>query len=218
MQRRVIIWGAGGHAKVVADILLRTGFSIAGLIDEISPLPRAASFGSTTILGDATELPSAYAAGIRRGIVGFGDNMRRIAASELLEALGFELVSAIHPSAILAMESSVGAGSMIAAGAVIGPSTVIGKSVIVNTRASVDHDCVVEEGVQAGPGVSIAGHVEIGRGALIGIGATVIDRRRIGAGAVIAAGSVVVDDVPERVLVAGVPARILRDVDSPTRS
>lgn len=217
MPGEVIIWGAGGHAKVVADILLRTGFTLAGLIDDVRPVRRRASFGETTVLGGATELAGAYAAGIRQGIVGFGDNTRRIAAALVLESLGFKLVCAIHPSAILAMDISVGAGSMIAAGAVLNPSTILGKCVIVNTSASIDHDCVIQDGAHVGPGVTIAGHVEIGGGAWIGIGATVIARKRIGAGAIVGAGSVVIDDVPEGVVVMGVPARVTRDVGAPKR-
>ena len=212
MPGKVIIWGAGGHAKVVADILLRTGFTLAGLIDDVRPSPRRASFGETTILGGATELAAAYAVGIRQGIVGFGANERRVAAGAVLESLGFELVCAIHPSAILAMDTSVGAGSTIAAGVILNPSTMVGKCVIVNTRASIDHDCIVQDGVHVGPGATIAGHVEIGAGAWIGIGATVIDRKRIGAGAIVAAGSVVIDDVPAGVVVMGAPARAVRDV------
>src|SRR5258705_11604992 len=134
MGKLTVIWGAGGHAKVVADILTRTGFCVAGLIDEIDPSRRVAFFGSIHVLGDNTELPRIYATGIQRSIVGFGENARRIAAGEILESLGFELVCAIHPSAIMALHTSVAPGSVIAAGAVIGPSTIIGKSAIVNTR------------------------------------------------------------------------------------
>ena len=214
MKREVIIWGAGGHAKVVADILMKIGYVIWGLIDEHDALPRKASFAETSVLGDATELPKARAAGVCYGIVGFGNNFRRMSATEVLGSLGFTVVKAIHPSAVLAMDTTVGVGSTIAAGVVIGPSTLIGKSVIVNTRASIDHDCVFDDGAQAGPGVSIAGHVKVGSAAFIGIGATVIERKRIGAGAIVAAGSVVIDDVPEGVLVAGVPARIIRPVNA----
>jgi acetyltransferase EpsM len=214
---KVIIWGAGGHAKVVADILLRTGFILAGLIDEARPIHRPAMFGGTMVLGGAAELAAAYASGIRQGIVGFGDNTRRLVAGETLVSHGFDLVRAIHPSAVLAMDTTVGAGSMIAAGAVIGPSTVIGRCVIVNTRASVDHDCIVHDGVHVGPGANLAGYVEIGVGAWIGIGATVIDRKRIGAGSIVGAGAVVVTDVPDGVIVMGVPARIARRVDEVRR-
>jgi UDP-N-acetylbacillosamine N-acetyltransferase len=207
VSAEVIVWGAGGHAKVVIDILLRTGFTLAGLIDDLEPTRRKVRLGDTMVIGDARELTRIYAAGIRQAIVAFGDNTRRMKAVADLESLGFELVRAIHPSATIGMESTVGAGSMIAAGVVLNPSTVVGKSVIVNTCASIDHDSLIRDGAHVGPGATIAGHVEIGERAWIGIGATVIDRKRIGADAIIGAGSVVVDDVPKGVVVMGVPAR-----------
>ena len=216
MGGNVIIWGAGGHAKVVADILLCTGFSLAGLIDDVTPTRRAAPFAEALVLGGERELIQVYAAGVHQGIIGFGDNTRRLAAAATLKSYGFELIRAIHPSAILSSSASVGPGSMIAAGAVVNPSAVLGKCVIVNTNAAVDHDCIIGDGAHIGPGVTVAGTVQIGERAWIGAGATVIDGKRIGAGAIVGAGSVVIDDVPERVLVVGIPARVIRELDRAT--
>ena len=215
----VLVWGAAGHAKVVADILRRNAYTICGFLDETTPDRRGESFCGATVLGDANQLQKIYESGIRKAIVAFGDNMRRLAAGELLEKRGFKLITAIHPSAVIAPDALVGSGSMVAAGAVVSSGTVIGRCAILNTAATIDHDCTIADGAHIGPGAHIAGHVEVGRCAWIGIGGTIIDRKRIGAWSIVGAGAVVIEDVPDRVLVAGVPARVVKNVEGtrPTR-
>jgi sugar O-acyltransferase (sialic acid O-acetyltransferase NeuD family) len=210
MKERVIIWGAGGHARVVADILRLTGFDVAGFIDEVNPSRRGESFCGAMVLGGAAELEAFPAQGVRKVIVAFGDNARRVALGNHLESAGFELIAAIHPSAVIAGDVRIGAGSVIMAGSVINTNTAIGRQVIVNTRAGIDHDCYLAEGVHVGPGANIAGDVRIGRCTWIGIGATIIDHKQSGAGSVVGAGAVVLKDVPEGVVVVGVPARTLK--------
>ena len=219
MLTKIVIWGAAGHAKVVADILRQTEFDVVGFLDDTNPDRRGESFCEATVLGDANQLQKIYESGVRKAIVAFGDNMRRLAVGELLEERGFELITAIHPSAVIAPDALVGPGSMVAAGAVVGPGAVIGRCAILNTAGTVDHDCTIVDGAHIGPGAHIAGHVQVGRCAWIGIGGTIIDRRRVGARSIVGAGAVVIEDVPERVLAAGVPARIVKNVDEtrPTR-
>ena len=217
MKEKVLIWGAGGHAKVVEDILRLTGFEVAGFIDEVNPSRRGESFCGATVLGGAGALEELPAQNVRKAIVAFGDNARRVARGNQLESAGFELVVAIHPSAVIAGDVRMGAGSVIMAGSVINSHTAIGRHVIVNTRAGIDHDCDIAEGAHVGPGANIAGDVRIGRCAWIGIGATVIDHQQIGAGSVVGAGAVVLKNVPENVIVVGVPARILKQNPSPIK-
>jgi len=214
----VLIWGAAGHAKVVADILRQNAYRVCGFLDETTPDRRGESFCGATVLGDANQLQKIYESGVCKAIVAFGDNMRRLAVGELLEERGFELITAIHPSAVIAPDALVGPGSMVAAGAVVGPGAVIGRCAILNTAGTVDHDCTIVDGAHIGPGVHIAGHVRVGRGAWIGIGATIIYRKRIGAWSIVGAGAVVIEDVPDRVLVAGVPARIVKSVEEIRRT
>jgi UDP-N-acetylbacillosamine N-acetyltransferase len=210
MKERVIIYGAGGHARVVADILRLTGFEVAGFIDELNPNRRGESFCGAPVLGGAGELETLPAQNVRKAIVAFGDNARRVTLGNRLESSGFEMVTAIHPSAVIAGDASLGAGSVVMAGSVINSNTVVGRHVIVNTRAGIDHDCNIAEGAHIGPGANIAGDVRIGRCTWIGIGATIIDHKQIGAGSVVGAGAVVLKDVPENVVVVGVPTRILK--------
>src|SRR5438034_2884310 len=145
-RKDVLIWGAAGHAKVVADILRQTGFDVVGFLDETTPDRRGESFCGATVLGDANQLPKIYESGVRKAIVAFGDNMRRLTAGGLLEERGFELITAIHPSAVIAPDTLVAPGSMVAAGTVVGPGAVIGRCAILNTAATVDHDCTIVDG------------------------------------------------------------------------
>src|SRR5207302_8899179 len=159
------------------NILRKTGFDVVGFLDETTPDRRGESFCGGTVLGDANQLQKIYESGVRKAIVAFGDNMRRLTAGGLLEERGFELITAIHPSAVIALDTFIGPGSVVAAGTVVSPGTEIGRCGILNTAATVDHDCIVADGAHIGPGAHIAGHVQVGRCAWIGIGATIIDRK-----------------------------------------
>ena len=207
----VLVWGAGGHAAVVADILTQDSrYRLEGFIDEVDPAPRHVLGGS--VLGGREAIELAAANGVRHAIVGIGHCQARLSLCSWLASRGFELVSAVHPRATVATSSNVGHGAVVAAGAVVGVRVTLGRAVIVNTNAGVDHDCEIGDGVHVCPGATLAGGVRVGAGAWIGAGATVIDGVSIGPGAVIGAGAVVVRDVEGGVVAHGVPARVVRAV------
>lgn len=211
--RRVVIWGAGGHARVVADILRRLeGYEIVGFLDDLSHARRGQPFCGGQVLGGREELDALRERGVQDLVVGFGDNDARLAAAALARAKGFRLPAAIHPRAVVASDVALGAGSVVVAGAVVNPGAELGEGVIVNTCASVDHECAVEDGAHLGPGSHLGGHVKVGRAAWVGIGAIVRDRVTIGAGAQVGAGSLVLEDVPPHVVAYGVPAKVARRV------
>ncbi|MFM6131671.1 MAG: acetyltransferase [Sphaerospermopsis kisseleviana] len=212
MKKTTAIWGAGGHAKVVAEILRLNGHEIVGFLDTVDASRKGATFYGSTVLGGSEVLPELLGKGIRDFIVAFGNNEARVRTAGELVQLGFRLATAIHPSAVCAADASIGEGSVIAPGAVIGPSTKVGQNAIVNTQASLDHDCTVMDGAHIGPGAVITGCVEIGRCAWVGAGAVVSDHKRIGKDSIVGAGAVVLQDVGEEVIVVGVPARLLRKV------
>ncbi|HEY2341468.1 MAG TPA: hypothetical protein VGH90_00500, partial [Chthoniobacteraceae bacterium] len=108
MRERALIWGASGHAKVVAEILVMTGFEIAGFLDDAHPERKGEEFFGGPILGGIGELTALRASGISQAIVGFGDNQRRISAGETLEQHGFQLCRAIHPGAVLSRSVIIG--------------------------------------------------------------------------------------------------------------
>ena len=209
------IWGASGHAMVVADIVRADGlYEIVGFLDDAQPQQRRTTFCEAPILGGRDQLPSLRRDGVRQMIIAVGDNRQRLRLAELALEHGFSLAAAIHPQAALAAGVSIGPGSVVAAGAVINPGTRVGENVIVNTLAGVDHECHLDDGAHIGPGAHLGGNVSIGRAAQVAIGATVINQIQIGAGSLIGAGAVVVDHIPEGVEAYGVPARIVRTHDT----
>ncbi|MBL1200339.1 MAG: acetyltransferase [Nostoc sp. GBBB01] len=213
MTSKLLIWGASGHALVVADIIrLQRIYEIVGFLDNVNPQRHGENFCGSQILGGQEHLDSCKDKGIKYIIFGFGDCQARLKLSESIYKKGFSLATAIHPTAIISADVSIGAGTVIAAGAVVNPGSKIGQNVIINTCASVDHECMIEDGAHICPGVRLAGRVTVGRAARVGIGATVIDRVRIGADALVGAGAVVVNDIPDDVLAYGVPARVIRKI------
>jgi len=212
-QLNLVIWGASGHALVVADIIrLRGEYRITGFLDDRNPDRQHKAFCGAAILGGREQLPKLAALGVTHVILGFGDCGARLRLASLVRQHGLLLATAIHPRATIAAGVSVGDGTVIAAGAVVNPGTVIGENVIVNTSASIDHECIVEDGAHVCPGVHLAGGVTVGRGAWVGIGAIVVDHIRIGAGAFVGAGALVTHDVPGRVLAYGFPAKVVREI------
>ena len=205
-KETIFVFGASGHAKVVIDIIERQGsYQIAFLADDDAALKGTQFFGYP-VVGGKGELA---ASGVRRGIVAIGSNAARSAVAGWLVANGYQLVSVVHPSAQLARGVSLGEGTAVMAGAVINSDSKIGSNVIINTRASVDHDCTVADGVHLAPGVTLCGTVRVGTLSFVGAGATVIPNLSVGCGVMVGAGSTVVSEVPDAVTVVGCPARVI---------
>jgi acetyltransferase EpsM len=210
---RVVIWGASGHALVVADILRLEGREVVGFIDDIAAERRGQSFAGARVLGGRECLDSLRADGVHAIVIAVGDCAARLRLADVVRQHDFELIHAVHPRAVIAAGVALGAGTVVCAGAVVNPGSSIAENVIINTSATVDHECVIADGAHVGPGVHLGGRVRVGRAAWVGIGATVSDRVVIGAESVVGAGAVVLNDVPRRVVAFGVPARVVRDVD-----
>ncbi|MDD2852003.1 MAG: acetyltransferase [Desulfuromonadaceae bacterium] len=209
VKSRVVIWGASGHARVVADVVRLEGcFELRGFIDDVDQKPR--EFLGLPVFGGCEALGRLKADGVSHIILGFGNCEARLKLSEVVLKEGFSLASAIHPHAVIAADASIGDGTVIAAGSIINPGSRVGANVIINTRASVDHDCEIADGAHICPGVTLGGYVMVGKAAWVGIGSIVSDHVNIGSRALIGAGSVVVSDIPECVVAYGVPARIKR--------
>ncbi|MCC6728091.1 MAG: NeuD/PglB/VioB family sugar acetyltransferase [Chthonomonadales bacterium] len=208
----VVVWGAGGHAAVVADVLAAAGgFRVVGFLCDA---PHAASVRGelrSSLLGGEEALHGLIARGVRHGIAAIGDAGARRSAADRMRAMGMGLATPVHPSAVVAPGALIGAGTVVCARAVLNPGVRVGADVIVNTGAIVDHDCVVGDAAHLAPGVTLAGRVTVGARAWVGVGATVIDGASIGEGSLVGAGAVVVCDIPPGVVAYGVPARVIRE-------
>lgn len=203
-----LIIGAGGHGKVVLDILREAGkHRPIGFLDA-DPALTGSTIQGVPVLGQFNQLPKLRqkAGG---AVVAIGDNRTRLQYAELLTRQGFELLSAIHPSATISSTAKIGKGVVIASGAIIAADASIGDCVIVNTGAIVDHECTIETAVHICPAAALAGRVQVGTLAFLGLGCRIIQCLTIGRHAVVGAGAVVIRDVPDAATVVGVPARIL---------
>jgi UDP-perosamine 4-acetyltransferase len=211
----VIIAGAGGHGKVVLDVLLAARrYRPVGFIDA-NPSLTDSYIGGLPILGSANALPMLRRQRIRRAIVAIGDNRTRLQYMGILREHGFDLVNAVHPTAHVARSARLGKNVVIAPQAAVIAEARLGDGVIVNTGAVVEHECELEDGVHVCPRAALAGRVRAGRAAFIGIGAQVIQCRTVGRFAVVGAGAAVIEDVPDFATAVGVPARVIKVAAAP---
>jgi sugar O-acyltransferase (sialic acid O-acetyltransferase NeuD family) len=210
--QRVIIVGSSGHAKVLVDIFEKDGgFEILGFIDSYR------SKGEKTlgyeVLGNEENLPKLLAehAGCKV-FIAVGDNWTRKLIYDRLRVLvpSVEFASAVHPSAQIGKDVTIGNGVAIMAGAVINSCTEVGDFAIINTNASLDHDSRMGEFSSLAPGVTTGGGVVIGAFSAIGIGATLSHRITVGAHTVIGAGSLLLESCGDQELLFGVPAKVIR--------
>lgn len=217
---RIVVIGAGGHAAVVIEALWAAGcFTVVGIVDS-HPGPH--SPGLPEVLGVPVLGGNECLAGLRRNgveaaVVALGDNRLRQEIGERLMGQGFVLPAVVHPSALVSPTATIEAGAVVMARAVVGTRARIGRFAIVNTGAIVEHDNDVGVAAHVAPGASLAGNVHVGAGALVGVGSAVRPGICIGAGAVVGAGSAVVADVPDCMVVGGVPARPLAKPARPAR-
>jgi sugar O-acyltransferase (sialic acid O-acetyltransferase NeuD family) len=201
---RLVVLGAGGHGKVVADILRAGGQEVFGFVDDQKPahamvldLPVV---GGTRWLGDA---PCRVALGI-------GDNATRARLAQHCLDAGCELVTAIHPRAVVASSARIADGVVVMALAVVNPAAVVERGAIVNTGAVIEHDCAIGEYAHVSPNATLGGGCRVGEFTHLGIGATMLPNTSIGARSIVGGGGVVARDLPSDVVAVGVPARVTR--------
>ena len=204
---RVVILGAGGHGRVVAECAQAIGgFELIAFLEQTDVRNGSFEFG-VPVHGPLITPQQLSAQGI---LLGIGQNGKRLALFAQMRAEKFSLPTLIHPRAWVSPSAVLGAATVVMANATVQTCCRLGSAVIINTNASVDHDSVISDGVHVSPGAHLAGNVFVGEGTHIGIGASVIEGIRIGAGCLIAAGAVVVRDVLDGQRVAGIPARSMK--------
>lgn len=206
-MKKVILIGAGGHAKVIADIIQQNQeYCIAGLVAS----KKEVGFFEIPVVGTDDDLKDLFDRGIQCAFVAIGDGKIRRRIMNCLEKIGYEIINVISQQAVISARAKLGKGIAVMPGAVINADTVIEDGCIINTNASVDHDNYVGEFTHIAPGCAVAGFNRIGKNCFFGIGSRVIDRIVIGDNTIVGAGSVVIRDVMGDCTVVGTPARKIK--------
>lgn len=199
-MRDVIIMGTGGHAKVITDIIQRSGDNVLGYLDEFAVTD---TFLGKPVLGkdsDYTKFANAYF------IIAIGNSSARERVANLLKKVKW--YTAIHPTAVISLiDTNIGEGTVIMANAVVNPCAEIGKHCIINTGAIIEHDVKIDDYVHISVGAKLAGEVCVEKHSWVGIGATVKNGVTICQSSIIGAGAVVVKDILEQGTYIGVPAK-----------
>ncbi|MFM1831678.1 MAG: hypothetical protein RLZZ558_2018 [Planctomycetota bacterium] len=207
-----VLWGAAGHAKVLADLLSHRGSRVLALVDNDPSVTRCLE-GTPILHGEAGLRrwlecqPSTHVAACAGVAIGGHRGADRMTIREILRGLRLSTPAIIHPSAEIAGTAVIGEGSHVLARTVVAADCRLGSMVIVNHGATVDHECVLADGVHVAPGATLCGCVTVDAHAMVGAGAVVLPRIRIGARAIVGAGAVVTRDVPADCTVVGSPAK-----------
>ncbi|HEY8340089.1 MAG TPA: hypothetical protein VIK95_09485 [Egibacteraceae bacterium] len=194
----VVVFGAGGHARAVADVLARLPVAVAAVVDPAAPAPALRSDEEGLRLARDRGLPA---------VVAIGDNRRRLALAQRLAAAGIALPAVVATTATVAADAALGAATVVLEHAHVGAGAALGAACVVNTAAVVEHDCALGDGVHCAPGSVLTGAVRCGDRVVVGAGAVALPGVALDADAVAGAGSVVTAAVAAGRTVAGVPAR-----------
>lgn len=195
----MFLYGAGGHARVVRDILESQGLKVSGIYDDNLDVRRWMEYEVCHELNSDDEI-----------IVCIGKAEYRKKVVEKLQQLGMKFGMAVHQSAIVSPFAEIGEGSVLMAGTIVNSGSRIGRHCIVNTGAVVEHECLTGDYVHISPNATLCGGLSIGEGTWIGAGAVVVQGVKIGKWSIIGAGSVVLNDIPDGVVAYGTPCRVIR--------
>lgn len=213
MNRPLVIYGSGGHGKVVADAALCAGWHVLGFADD-DPGKRDALVLGLPVVAIGFDSTIAYCrAQNSHAVIALGDNRVRQRVFDAACRAQVEMATIIHPSAVISPSAAIGHGSVVFAHAVVNPASTIGCNVIINTGATIDHDNVIGDHAHVAPGAHTGGTVQLGAGAMLGVGASVRNHVSIGEWSIIGIGAAVVADIPARVVAFGNPARVQRRIE-----
>lgn len=208
MTRRLVIIGAGGHGKVAADCAEAMG-SFSEIVFLDNAYPTLTKVEHWAVLGKGDDLqtfhdPSSVF------FVAIGNNQIRASLMAAINKVAGEIVTLIHPSAVISPYVTIGEGTLVCANAVINIAANIGRGCIINTSSSIDHDCNIDDYVHLAPSTKLAGSINIGQYSFVGIGGVIIQGLGIGKHCILGAGSTLLQDLPDGSLAIGTPAKIIK--------
>jgi len=197
----LILLGAGGHAKVLLDVLRLEERNVLGIVTP--DIVKGSKYLGLDVLGDDIELKQCNPSEIDlvNGIGSLPFQQLRWKVSDKVRSWGFTLSRVIHPSAVVSSDVLLDEGAQIMAGCVVQAGCLIGRDTIINTGSVIDHDCNIDENIHIAPGCVLSGGCKIGKSTHVGTGTTIIQNIRVGQGTVIAAGTTLYKDIRSNMLV-----------------
>lgn len=207
-MKAILVVGAGGHSKVIVDILQQNGeYEIAGLIDRSG----TRGFWGIPVVGSDEDLDRLREElHIEYAFVALGKGQLREKVTQKVVDAGLEIISVLSKTAIISSRARIGKGTVVMPGAIINADAVIGNGCIVNTNASIDHECEIGDYTHVAPGCALSGKTIVGRQCLLGTGCRVIDGVHIGDNTIVGAGTVVIGSLEGNCTVVGVPGKIIK--------
>lgn len=205
-RQQLVVLGTSLLSPDIADLATDAGFEVTGFVENRDRSKCEADFDGRPVhwIDDCESLTATHLA-----VCGLGTTTRSLFTDQAA-AVGFGFATIIHPTAHVSQTSTIGEGSIVGVNVVIASHSEIGRHVLLNRGSTVGHNTKIGDHVSVLPGANIAGACVIGRAAYIAMGAIVTDRVSVGEESVVAAGAVVVEDVPPKVQVVGIPARIVK--------
>lgn len=208
---KIVLIGAGGHCKVIIDIIKSANsFDIVGITDENKLCDEVVS--GIKIIGNDNILSNLYNDGVKNAFICIGalnNPSLRTKLYSKVKKIGFNVPSLVSPNACVSECAVIGDGTCVMPGAIINSGAIIKENCIINSSSVVEHECLIEENTHISPNACVCGNVHIGSNCHIGAGSTVIQGINIGNNVTVGAGAVVIRDVADNVITAGVPAKLI---------
>lgn len=213
--KKMILWGATGQAVVLEEFVHKVGYRIVSVFDNdhelSSPFKHIPLYNGESEFIKWLEKNNSVDKYFFLIAIGGWKGTIRIQLQQFLESHGLIAATVIHPSAYVSRNAEIAKGCQILGNSFVGAGAVLGSQVIVNSSSSIDHECILSDGVHVAPGAVLAGCVKIGECSFVGTGSSILPRIVIGTNVIIGAGSVVTKSIPDNVIVYGNPAKIIRE-------
>jgi len=210
IEGKLIVFGAGGHGKVVAETAKQAGWTVVGFVDDVIASGTMVD-SSHHILGNRDWLSSLPRTEYQIAL-GIGDNCSRGSVASFLDSQGFSAAIVISPNAVVSPSAQIGSGTVVFPGAIINATAAVGKGTIINSGAIVEHDAKVGDYAHLSPNSTLGGGSSVGDFTHVGIGCSIIPLVSVGSRSILGAGSVATRRIPDNVVAFGVPARVRRSL------